>query len=256
MAPECPRPQWGTLLTGAARATSPRLYVVHALADQSLADEVAVRLIDRGMVLSGAGPPSRGGQASAASAPDRLRAASVVVVLLTSKAVADPSVQHDAATAVAQARLDPSKVIVPVLLDPGTDPDATFAGDSWLVPPSNRADDVARAVFETVRLAPDLGSTGSRTPTVSDPEREAESVAEVRAAIAGTQARRRAVAAAVAILLLANIALVALAVATHGDNVAPLLLTMISPLITFVGVLLGFSLGRRDLAYRRFGDRR
>ena len=147
-------------------------------------------------------------------------------------------------------------MIVPVLLDPGADPDATFAGHSWLVPSSNRADDVARAVFQAVHLARILELTGTGATTVFDPELEAESVAEVRAAIAGTQARRRAVAAAVAILLLANSALVALAVATHGDNVAPLLLTMISPLITFVGVLLGFSLGRRDLAYRRFGDRR
>ena len=243
-------------MTGAERATSPRVHVVNALADQSLADEVAVRLIERGMVLSGAGHPSRGGQASATSAADRLRAASVVVVLLSSKAVADPSVQHDAATAVAQARLDPTKLVFPVLLDPGADPDATFAGHSWLVPSSNRADDVARAVFQAVHLARILELTGTGATTVFDPELEAESVAEVRAAIAGTQARRRAVAAAVAILLLANSALVALAVATHGDNVAPLLLTMISPLITFVGVLLGFSLGRRDLAYRRFGDRR
>jgi hypothetical protein len=64
------------------------------------------------------------------------------------------------------------------------------------------------------------------------------------------------VSAAVAILLLANIALVALAVATHGDSATPLLLTMASPLITFVGVLLGFYWGRRDLAYRRTRDRR
>jgi len=177
-------------------------------------------------------------------------------VLLTSKAVTDATVEHDAATAVAQARLDPSKVIVPVLLDPGADPDATFAGHSWLVPSSNRADDVARAVFEAVHLASDLGPTGTRAPTVSEPELEAESFAEVRAAIAGTQARRRAVVAAVAILVLVNLALLALAVAAHGDDLARLLLTMVSPLITFVGVVLGFSLGRLDLAYRRSRDRR
>ena len=115
---------------------------------------------------------------------------------------------------------------------------------------------MARAVFQAVHLARNLEPTGTGATTVSQPELEAESVADVRAAIAGTQARRRAVAAAVAILLLANIALVALAVATHGDNVAPLLLTMVSPLITFVGVLLGFLLGRRDLPYRRSDDRR
>jgi hypothetical protein len=180
----------------------------------------------------------------------------VVVVLLTSKAVRDPSVERDAAAAVAQARLDSTKLVLPVLLDSGVDPDAIFAGHFWLVPSSSRADDVARAVFQAVQLARNLDLTGAGATTVSEPELEAESIGEVRAARAGTQARRRAVAAGVAILLLANIALVALAVATHGDSVAPLLLTMISPLITFVGVLLGFSLGRRDLAFRRSRDRR
>ena len=180
----------------------------------------------------------------------------MVVVLLTSKAVTDATVQHAAATAVAQARLDPSKVIVPVLLDPGADPDGTFAGHSWLVPSSDRADDIARAVFEAVHLTADHRPTGRRSPTVSESELEAASVAEVRAAIAGTQARVRAVVAAVAILVLANLALVALAVAIHGDDVAGLLLMIISPLLTFVGVVLGFSLGRRDLAYRRSRDRR
>ena len=256
VAPECPRSQLGTLLTGAEAATVPRVYVVNAQADQSLANEVAFRLIDWGMVLNGAGLRPRGSPGGAATAADRLRTASVVVVLLTSKAVTDTTVQHEAATAVAQARLDPSKVIVPVLLDPGADPDATFAGRPWLVPSSNRADDVARAVFEAVHLTPDLVPTESRATTASVPELEAASVAEVRAAIAGTQARRRAVLAAVGILVLINIALVTLAVATHGDDMAQLLLTIVSPLITFLGVVLGFSLGRRDLAYRRSRDRR
>ena len=241
---------------GAERATSPRVHIVNASADQSLADEVTVRLINRGIVLSGAGPPSPGGHASAASAADRLRAASVVVVLLTSKAVADPRVQHDAATAVAEAREDPTKLVLPVLLDTGADPVGTFAGHFWLVPSSNRADDVARAVFQAIDLAPNHELTGTAATTVSDHELEAESVAEVRVPIAGTQAPRRAMAAAVAILLLANIAVVALAIATHSDNVSLLLLTLFSPLLTFVGVLLGFSLGRRDLANRRFRDRR
>lgn len=242
-------------MTRADAATTPRVYIVNAPADQSLADEVAFRLIDRGMVLSGAGLPTRRGPPGAATA-DPLHAASVVIVLLTSKALADPTVERDAATAVAQARLNPTKWVLPVLLDSGADPDATFAGHFWLVPSSNRADDVARAVFQAVHLARNLDLTGTGATTVWDLELEAGSVGEVRAAIAGTQARRRAVAAAVAILLLANLALVGLAVATHGDNVDPLLLTMISPLITFVGLLLGFSFGRRDLAYRRSRDRR
>lgn len=243
-------------MTGADAATTTRVYVVNAPADQSLADDVAFRLIEWGMVLSGAGVPTRRGATGAESAADRLRAASVVVVLLTSKAVRDPSVERDAGTAVAQARLDPTKLVLPVLLDSGADPDGTFAGHFWLVPSSNRADDVARAVFEALHLTRNLELTETGATTVSEPELEAESIAEVRAAIADTQARRRAVSAAVAILLLANIALVALAVATHGDSVAPLLLTMVSPLITFVGVLLGFYWGRRDLAYRRTRDRR
>ena len=66
----------------------------------------------------------------------------------------DATVQHDAATAVAQARLDPTKVILPVLLDPGADPEATFAGHPWLVPSSHRPDDIARGIFEAVHLAP------------------------------------------------------------------------------------------------------
>jgi hypothetical protein len=245
----------GRLLTGADAATTPRVYVVNAPANQSLADEVTFRLIEWGMVLNGAGVPTRRGPTGAEGAADRLRAASVVVVLITAKAVRDPSVERDAATAVAQARLDPTKLVLPVLLGSGADPDGTFAGHFWLVPSSNRADDVARAVFEALHLTRNLKLTGTGATTVSEPELKAESIAEVRAAIAGSQARR-AVAAAVAILLLANIALVALAVATHGDNAAPLLLTMVSPLITFVGVLLGFSWGRRDLAYQRSRDRR
>jgi hypothetical protein len=253
--PECPRSRLGTLLTRADAATTPRVYIVNAPADQSLADEVAFRFIGWGMVLSGAGVPTRRGSTGVEGAVNRLGAASVVVVLLTSMAVRDPSVERDAATAVAQARLDPTKLVLPVLLDSGADPDGTFAGHFWLVPSSNLADDVARAVFEALDLIRNLELTGTSATTVSEPELEAESIGEVRAAIAGTQARRRAVAAAVAILLLANHALVGLAVATPGDNVAPLLLTMISPLITFVGVLLGFSLGRRDLAYRRSRDR-
>lgn len=243
-------------MTGVEAATTPRVHIVNALADQSLADEVAFRLSDWGMMLSEAGIPPQRGPANAATAADRIGAASVVVVLLTSNAVTDASVEHDAATAVAQARLDPTKAVLPVLLDSGADPDATFAGHFWLVPPSKRADDVARAVFQAVHLARDLERTGIGATTLSVPQLEAESIADVRADIADTQARRRAVAAAVAILLLANIGLVALAVATHGDNMAPLLLTMVSPLITFVGVLLGFLLGRRDLPYRRSDDRR
>ena len=256
MAPECPRPQPGTLLTGVEAATTPRIHIVNALADQSLADEVAFRLSDWGMVLTGAGIPPRGGPVSAATAADRLGPASVVVVLLTSKAVTDPGVEHDAATAVAQARLDPTKVVLPVLLDSGADPDATFAEQFWLVPSSNRADDVARAVFQALHVGRGLERIGVGATTVSVPQLETESIAGVRAARAVAHARRRAVAAAVAILLLANIALVALALATHGDNVAPLLVTMVSPLITFVGVLLGFLLGRRGLPYRRSDDRR
>ena len=242
-------------MTGADAATTPRVHVVNAPADQSLADEVAFRLIEWGMVLSGAGVRTRRPPTGAENAADRLRAASVVVVLLTSKAVRDPSVERDAATAVSQARLDPTKLVLPVLLDSGADPDGTFAGHFWLVPSSNRADDVAGAVFDALHLTRNLGLTETGATTVSEPEVEAE-FTEVRAAITGTRARWRAVAAAVTILLLANIALVALAVAAHGDNAAPLLLTMISPLITFIGVLLGFSLGRRDLEYRRTRDRR
>ena len=45
---------------GAEAATMPRIYVVNAPDDQSLADEVASRLIDWGMVLSGAGLAPRG----------------------------------------------------------------------------------------------------------------------------------------------------------------------------------------------------
>lgn len=255
-APVCLRAQAGALLTGAGAATTPQVYIVNAQADQSLADEVAVRLIDWGMALSGAGLPAREGASGTATPADRLRTASVVVVLLTAKSMMDRALQHDAATAVAQARLDPGKVIVPVLLDRDADPDASFAGHPWLVPSSHRADDVARAVFEAVHLTPEYRLRGGRASTVSEPGLQTASIAEVSAAIAGTQARRRALVAAVAILVLANLALVALAVASHGDNMAQLLLTMISPLLTFVGVALGFSLGRLELAYRRSSDRR
>ena len=58
------------------------------------------------------------------------------------------------------------------------------------------------------------------------------------------------------VLALLNLTLVALAIATDGADMSRLLLTMLSPIMTFVGVVLGFRLGQRDLAYRRFRDRR
>ncbi len=244
------------LLTGAEATGVPCVHIVNALTDQPLADDVAMKLIDWGMVPSCAGLERPNGQAAAVAAADRLRTASVVVVLLTSKAMTDVSVQHDAGTAIAQARLNPSKVIIPVLLDPGAYPEATFADHAWLVPLSHRSDDIARGIFEAMHLAPNSGGSDYRVPDAFETELHSESVAQVRAAIAGTRFRRRAVVVAVGVLALLNLTLVALAIATDGADLSRLLLAMLSPIMTFVGVVLGFRLGQRDLAYRRFRDRR
>ena len=78
-------------------------------------------------------------------------------------------------------------MIIPVLLDPGADPEATFADHSWLVPSSHRSDDIARGIFEAMHLAPDSGGPDNRVPDAFETELHSESVAQVRAAIAGTQ---------------------------------------------------------------------
>ena len=243
------------LLTGAEATGAPCVHIVNALTDQPLADDVAMKLIDWGMVPSCAGLERPNEQAAAVAAADRLRTASVVVVLLTSKAMTDVSVQHDAGTAIAQARLNPSKVIIPVLLDPGAYPEATFADHAWLVPLSHRSDDIAaasskRCIWLRTPVGPTTACRMRLRPSFT------WSVAQVRAAIAGTRFRRRAVVVAVGVLALLNLTLVALAIATDGADLSRLLLAMLSPIMTFVGVVLGFRLGQRDLAYRRIRDRR
>lgn len=248
----------GALVASAGAVTVPRAHVLHAPTDQQFADELALRLIDWGMVVSGAGPGPAVGLDVQPITSDGLRGASVVILLLSAEAMDDPSVQHDAATAVAGARLNPTMVILPVLLDPGADPDvdldATFVGHPWLVPSPLSAAEVARRIFEALHPSAERPPPQSVPTPPLQPEDHAEALTEVRAAMARPRSRRRAMVAAVVLLVTSNVALVALMVATHGGGLTTQLPVIISPLLTFVGVVLGFRLGRGEMSYRRSRD--
>ena len=108
---------------------------------------------------------------------DRLRAASVVVVLLTSEGGDRPTVAARRRDRLAQARLDPTKRVRSGPARPGRRPGRTFAGHPWLVPSSHRADDVARGgLSKPVHLAHDFERTGNRESNPSGSQLVSESM--------------------------------------------------------------------------------